>query len=139
MNTKAFVTTALLTLLTFAFGGLAQAQARTTLKRASATALPAVVIKMNSDMKFVPKTITIAHGQTVEFKNTSQDFHNAVDDPQHAGNPTGMALPKGAKPFDTGYLKAGDTYRHTFTVPGTYHYACTLHEPERMYGTIVVK
>lgn len=139
MKAKVLFSIALVTLLTFALGGIAPAQSRATLKRASASASPSVVIKMNSDMKFVPKTITIQRGETVEFKNTSQDFHNAVDDPQHAGNPTGMALPGAAKPFDTGYLKPGETYKHTFTVPGTYHYTCTLHEPEHMSGTIIVK
>src|SRR5574337_83487 len=102
MKTKVLLTVAILIALIFGIEELAHAQTRSVLKRTSVTAPAAVVIKMNSDMKFVPKTITIERGQTVEFKNTSQDFHNAVDDPQHAGNPAGMALPATAKPFDTG-------------------------------------
>jgi plastocyanin len=55
-----------------------------------------------------------------------------------AANPKDALLPKGAKPFNSGFLKAGQVYRHRFTVPGTYRYFCLLHEAAGMVGTVVV-
>ena len=39
--------------------------------------------------------------------------------------------------FDSGILVDGDTFSHTYDVPGTYPYRCELHTSE-MLGTIVV-
>jgi plastocyanin len=39
--------------------------------------------------------------------------------------------------FDSGILIDGDTFSHTYNVPGTYPYRCELHTSE-MLGTIVV-
>jgi plastocyanin len=33
----------------------------------------------------------------------------------------------------------GNTYQHTFTVPGTYRYFCQPHESNGMVGEVVVK
>jgi plastocyanin len=38
-----------------------------------------------------------------------------------------------------GAITSGDTYEHTFEVPGTYHYFCIPHERGGMVGTVTVK
>ncbi len=102
---------------------------------------PAVTVLMQGDsMRFSPATVTIHRGQTVEWQNlSSTQTHNVVDDPSLVTNPADAKLPKGTKPFSSALLREGSTYEHTFTVPGTYRYACTPHEIDRMVGTVIVK
>lgn len=141
MKTRILATATLILVLIFGAEELLHAQnTRRSVRTASVSSSSTVVIKMGSDMIFHPKTLTISAGETVEWKNIDTGgFHNAVDDPKHADNPKGMSLPEGAKPFDSGYMKPGQTYKHTFTAPGTYHYACTMHDAEQMFGVIIVK
>ena len=56
-----------------------------------------------------------------------------------AGSPDDDQLPAGAKPFDSGKVPAGNTYRQTFATPGTYRYFCKPHETKGMVGEIVVQ
>jgi plastocyanin len=104
------------------------------------TAGPAVVVKMVGDqLVFNPPSVVIRRGQTVEWQDQSNQLHNIVDDAAKATNKADVALPKGASPFDSGFLKPGQSYSHRFTVRGTYRYVCTLHEVQGMKGEIVVK
>ncbi len=73
------------------------------------------------DNAFRPATRQITAGTTLVWTNTGALPHTATD---RAGR------------FDSGLLMSGDTYRRTFSSPGTFEYFCTLH-PE-MIGTIVV-
>jgi plastocyanin len=38
---------------------------------------------------------------------------------------------------DSGLMKTGDTFKHTFDVPGSYQYYCQF-DPAEMIGTIIV-
>lgn len=101
---------------------------------------PAVVVDMTGSLLvFQPATIKVKAGQTVMWKNSSREVHTVTADPSVAVNPKDVALPKGAKQFDSGYLNPGKTYEQTFRTPGTYRYVCTLHEAQRMIGQIIVK
>jgi len=40
--------------------------------------------------------------------------------------------------FDSGILPAGSTFSHTFNNPGEFYYACNIHGPFSMDGTIMV-
>jgi plastocyanin len=40
---------------------------------------------------------------------------------------------------DGGMLTSGESYRHTFAVPGEYRYVCLPHEQGGMVGTVVVE
>ncbi len=71
---------------------------------------------------FKPASITIPVGATVTWKNLDDDPHTATADDGS---------------FNSKGLAQGDTYSHTFTKPGTYHYHCTVHP--FMQATIVVK
>ncbi len=76
-----------------------------------------------SDDSFQPATITVPTGTTVRWLNTGQHGHTVTADDE-----SWSSLALGPK----------DTYSHTFTQPGVYHYHCAMH-PRQMQGTIVVK
>lgn len=97
-----------------------------------------VVVRMTNEMKFVPDQLTIKAGQTVEWVSEADaPAHSVSTDPDKASDPNHVAFPKGAKPFDSGVIKAGKSFRHTFTVPGVYRYVCLPHE-DMMRGQITV-
>lgn len=62
-----------------------------------------------------------------------------TDNPEQAVKPRDVALPPGAKPFNSGMLSPQATFRHTFTVAGTYRYFCIPHEAATMLGIVLVK
>ena len=88
---------------------------------------------------FTPPEVTIGVGDTVEWRNTSVITHTVTDDPRRAERPGDAVVPATAQAFDSGDIPAGQIYRQTFTVPGTYRYLSTHHESEGMVGTVVVK
>jgi plastocyanin len=100
---------------------------------------PAVVVKMN-DMpaSFEPKEVTIKVGETVEWKNVGNSVHHASSDPSMAMKPGDAITPSGAKAFDSGFLRPGDTYSFKFTEPGVYNYVCAPHETSGMTGRVTV-
>jgi plastocyanin len=100
---------------------------------------PAAVVKATNNLTFVPAKVTINAGETVEWKNTSLMVHTVTCDSGLAARLSDVALPDGAKPFNSGNLKPGITFEHTFTIPGVYRYFCVLHERNDMVGEIIVK
>jgi len=89
----------------------------------AATSTQAPTTQVNIDgYAFKAPSITIATGTVVVWKNLDDDPHTvtAVD-----GS------------FDSGGLAQGDTFRHTFSKPGTYQYYCKVHP--MMRGTVIVK
>ena len=55
-----------------------------------------------SDMAFLPATITVNVGQRIVWKNSSQAFHNVVDDAGKALTIADVKLPSSVNPFDSG-------------------------------------
>lgn len=99
-----------------------------------------VVVKMtDKPPRFVPENVTIKVGDTVQWINNAKSLHSATFNPAHAQNPADVSLPKGAKPFDSGFMAPGAKYSHKFTVPGTYKYVCIPHEKDGMKGEVIVK
>jgi plastocyanin len=96
------------------------------------------VVMMTDANQFQPASLTIPKGSTVTWKNTSQMEHTVTADPAKAAKKGDAALPDGATPFDSGMIGAGQSYSHTFDVPGTYKYLCIPHEMLGMVGTITV-
>jgi plastocyanin len=115
----------------------------------SATATPvasptsAATVQMTDQLEFVPATVTIQVGESVAWVNASAIPHTATDDP--AKNPVAQVfpeyakLPPGAMAWDSGLLQPGQSFAHTFTVPGTYAYFCIPHVLSGMRGTITVQ
>ncbi len=98
----------------------------------------ATIVTMTNHMQFSPATVTVHAGATVAWKNISQLVHTVTDVPRLAIHAADAALPAGAKPFNSKYVAPGHSYRHTFTVPGTYRYFCVPHEAAGMLGVVKV-
>lgn len=76
---------------------------------------------------YSPNIISIKAGEVLTFDNIDANFHTVTSGTQEYG-------PDGT--FDSGLLKAGDTFELTLDKPGTYQYYCTIHP--NMVGTIIV-
>ncbi len=74
--------------------------------------------------KYVPASVKIKVGDTVTWTQ--------VDSVQHT-----VTIVSGPESFDSGLLKAGQTFSYTFTKPGTYSYKCTPHP--NMRGEVIVE
>ena len=99
-----------------------------------------------SSSAFVPAQITVSAGETVVWENTSARPHTVT---LYEGS-----HPEGAEYFASGGfdseqaardawpgaggIVSGETYSHTFELPGEYVYFCIPHEPARMVGTVTV-
>jgi len=90
-------------------------------------------------MSFVPATITINAGEQVVWKNTSDLFHDVVDDPARAVSVMDVSLPGGTAPFASRSMAPNTVFAHVFDKPGVYHYVCVLHETSGMKGTVIVR
>lgn len=105
---------------------------------ANAAGKTAVITMTDEPPAYVPAKLTIKVGTTVEWKNTGKALHDATTDASLAQKTSDVALPPGAKPFDSGFMAPGASWSHTFTVPGHYVYVCIPHEKDRMIGEITV-
>ncbi len=107
---------------------------------AHAADAPSVVVKMSDKPpKFIPDKVTIKAGQTVEWINNAKTLHSVDGDPSMALKPSDVSLPKGATPFDSGFMKPEMTWQYTFKIRGTYKYTCVPHEKDGMNGEVIVK
>ena len=97
-----------------------------------------VVVEMNNRLRFTPDEIRIKVGDTVEWRNVQSYGHTITADPALVANPANVELPPGAKPFDSGRVAGGQSYRRTFDTPGVYRYVCLPHEGREMLGTVIV-
>jgi plastocyanin len=99
----------------------------------------AATIHMSSGKQYEPKSVTVNVGETVEWVNDDRaNLHNVTTDKDATDMPKAIAMPRGAKPFNSGLMPPGKSFRYTFTVPGTYRYVCVPHQPD-MVGVIVVR
>ena len=71
------------------------------------------------DMTYSPDTLKVRAGDAVRWVNNDVRDHTVR-----------------GKGWDSGNLGPGESYKHTFTKPGEYRYACSLHP--RMKGVITV-
>lgn len=75
---------------------------------------------------YAPANFTLKAGSMVTWVNKDTVTHTV----------TSSSVPSGASTFDSGNLAYQNTFSVTLTVPGTYHYYCTIHPT--MLGTITV-
>jgi plastocyanin len=92
-------------------------------------------------LKFVPEEVEISVGDTVRWTAESEG-HNVSFKPEAHSK---VELPEGAEPFATYegnrsflVMEVGETFEHTFTVPGTYVYVCVPHAGQGMIGRVIV-
>ncbi len=99
----------------------------------------AATVEITSNLRFEPAEITIRVGDKVVWRNTSDLVHTVTADPRITADASNVELPEGARPFNSAAIPAGQVFRHTFTVPGTYRYLCLPHAGQKMFGTVVVE
>lgn len=98
-----------------------------------------VVVKMSDTPPvYLPAKVTINVGDTVEWDNNASTLHDVTTDADNVQKPADVSLPPGAKAFDSGFMQPGGKFSYTFTVPGTYKYACVPHEMDGMVGYVTV-
>lgn len=96
-------------------------------------------VEIAPGFKFIPRRVVIKAGDTVEWKNSTQEVHTVTDIADDAKFPGDSGLPTGAQQFSSGGIMPGGTYHHTFGLAGKYKYFCKLHELFHMTGEVVVK
>lgn len=106
--------------------------------RARAAGKTVVVTMTDKPPQYHPETLKIPVGTTVEWDNNAKTLHDVTTDASSAQNPADVKLPPGAKPFDSGFMQPGATFKYTFTAPGEYTYICIPHEKDHMVGHLVV-
>jgi plastocyanin len=108
-----------------------------------ASPVAAVTVKMTSQLRFEPAAVTIKRGETITWVNASPIPHTSTGDPDKnpvkKTRPELAQLPPGAEGWDSGLLNQGQSFSHTFTVAGEYHYFCIPHILSGMLGTIIVE
>ncbi|HUE96138.1 MAG TPA: plastocyanin/azurin family copper-binding protein [Longimicrobiaceae bacterium] len=99
----------------------------------------AAEVTMTDGLAFQPATLRIRVGETVRWRNTSTLLHTVTADPARALRPESVRLPPDAGPFDSGEMRPGAAFSHTFDIPGEYRYVCLPHEGAGMIGTVIVE
>ena len=87
-----------------------------------AFAAPEPVVVVIKDYKFAPAMVKVPVGGTITWTNKDADVHTVM-------SATGL--------FASGALDTDDKFSYTFTKPGTYVVACSLHP--QMSETVVVE
>jgi len=97
-------------------------------KAVTAVSIPSGAFNPSNPPGFAPDAITIVIGtnNTVTWTNNDSAPHTVTS----TGTPSSGT-------FDSGSIAPGQTWTHTFTAAGTYHYTCSYHS--WMKGTIVVE
>ncbi|HLF93795.1 MAG TPA: cupredoxin domain-containing protein [Planctomycetota bacterium] len=90
-----------------------------------------------TDKGFTPDRIEVKVGQKVTWENASLKDHTVTAVGKAPGRPEPGQEEKGKPLFDSGPIKPGAKWEHTFTREGTYEYACRM--DKTMTGTLVVK
>ncbi len=99
----------------------------------------AATVDLTPALTFEPAGITVRVGDKVEWRNRTLLTHTVTADPRIVADATNVELPEGARPFNSAAIPAGQVFRYTFTVAGTYRYLCLPHAGQKMFGTVVVE
>lgn len=98
---------------------------------------------------FRPDTLSVGPGTTVVFRNTSSHAHTVTafqngypDDAEYwasGGFSSEAEATEAWQDGSNGALYSGDTFEHTFEIPGQYSYFCIPHLDADMVGVITVE
>lgn len=107
-----------------------------------ASPAPPQMVRMTNQLRFDPDHLTIRAGETVVWLNDSVLPHTATGDPAQNpvadSHPEYITLPDGAGAWGSPLLQPGESFQHTFLVPGAYRYICIPHVLSGMRATITV-
>lgn len=98
-----------------------------------------VFVEATDRLTFESDSVSVRVGDVVTWRNAGVIQHSVTADPAEATLDGSVRLPEEAEPFDSGLLAEGDTFSHTFRVPGRYRYFCIPHEGAGMTGTVIVR
>ena len=105
------------------------------------------VVQMQA-VAFDPEELTVTVGDTVAFEHAAGEAHNVVayedEIPEEAeywasGGFESQEAAEAGWEEGKGTVQSGQSYVHTFEMPGTHGYYCVPHEAAGMVGTIVVE
>lgn len=94
--------------------------------------LPANTVEIKnynySHYAFTPETINVPTGTEITWINRDSGNHTVTSDP---------TVTNATNRFDSGIIKPGGNYSHTFKDPGLYSYHCKVHT--YMKGYVIAK
>lgn len=96
------------------------------------------IVEMTDTLVFDPSELTIKVGDTVTWTTVGAAPHTSTADPEQAVDPEFVALPEGAETWDSGMVATGESFSHTFEVPGEYVYFCVPHQTVGMVASLTV-
>ncbi|QIB73750.1 halocyanin [Halogeometricum borinquense] len=98
---------------------------------------------------FNPSSLTVSVGDEVVWQNTSSRGHTVTayddripDDAEFFASGDYESTKAARDAFNNeigGLIDSGQSFSHTFEVPGEYQYLCIPHEAQGMVGTIIVE
>lgn len=128
------------------FLGTATAGTAITSASVAATAQQSPTVELTDDLVFNPDSITVSAGDTVAWENVGQAGHSVTayedrlpDDANYFASGGFDAEGPARDAYPQGEIAGGETFEHTFEVPGTYEYFCIPHEGAGMVGTVKVE
>ena len=98
-----------------------------------------VIVRMTDGLRFKPSAGRRHAGDTVEWQNTSRLSHTVTADARAPRRARKLSCLAGPRLSIRAQIAPGGTYRHTFTVPGTYKYICVPHADLGMVGEVIVQ
>ncbi|ADQ67661.1 plastocyanin [Halogeometricum borinquense DSM 11551] len=98
---------------------------------------------------FNPSSLTVSVGDEVVWQNTSSRGHTVTayddripDDAEFFASGDYESTKAARDAFNNeigGLIDSGQSFSHTFEIPGEYQYLCIPHEAQGMVGTIIVE
>lgn len=100
--------------------------------------------------EYVPREYTATVGSTVVWKNTSSRGHTVTavesripEAAEYFASGGFETEQRAREEWDTtgedGMMYTGETFEHTFEIPGRYDYVCLPHLESDMVGTVIVE
>lgn len=93
------------------------------------------IVKMTGDYEFVPSSLTIKQGDTVEWVVEGIKPHEVQSGTVIEGPDGREGVPDGL--WESGKMTSG-SFKYTFKSTGTFPYYCNMHVDQGMIGEIIV-
>lgn len=131
---------------TLGVGGSAPTSSAASTAHKSTNAAPrtspgrTVVVQITGDQyaRLSPLRVNIKSGDIVEWRNSSAMVREIIGNPAKAKGTFRPVLPAGASPFDSGFVRPGQSFTQRLTVPGVYRYISDLDSAHPVEGQVIV-